>query len=329
MTRTLAASAAFALVLAASARADSFSDALAAGFPENGFEASHRAASAAAQIRRGEDLSSKTAATAACLRDVDCRTFFVVAHRTGGFGAPENSVEGVRRAVEFGIPLIETDIRFTKDGTWVMMHDPKINRTTNMKGNVSEKTWAELQAARLSDGESIPRFQDEYAASRGRAILVLDLKVNAVDLVADWLDKYGSFDDVIFFASDVQTLASCSRAHERYPRMMVMARVEDGLSWEDARVAYGGRFPLIVHSNFPPSELSRELRLVGSKLYTTWIPHDRVPIWREDIAGMLIDRGSQLVDTDFPRLLTLFAKNHPGTPEGAIAPVQTQTADAR
>lgn len=321
------------LLLAAAGRAGSFEDSLSAAAPDliSGIDASRQAEKARVAGARPL-VEGRTAEVSACLRDMGCRTFYTVAHRTGGFGAPENSVEGVRRAIAGGISLIETDIRFTKDGAWVMLHDPELSRTTNLRGPVSEKTLAELQAARLSDGEPLPRFQDLYAASRGRAILVLDLKVNAVDLVAAWLEQNGSFDDVIFFASDAATLASCSRARARYPRMMVMVRVEDGLGWDEARAAYGGGLPLIVHSNFPAPELSERLRAGGSKLYTTLIPHDRVPVWREDIARLLIARGSQLVDTDDPRMLQSFAASlrpRSYASNGLARPMKFKTAAAQ
>lgn len=251
-------------------------------------------------VRFNADPIVTTAATAGCLRDPACRKPLVVAHRTRGFDAPENSVGGARAAVEAGIPLIETDIRFSKDGTWIMLHDSDLDRTTNLRGPVAGRTWAELQAARLENGEPLPRFSDIYAVSRGRAVLVLDLKVDAAQSVADWIAQNGSFDDLIFFASDPSALASCLRARARYPRMMVMARVEAGMGWEEAATAYGGGLPLLVHPNFPSADIAQQLRSRGAKLYSTLTGHDRVPRWRNDIAGLLLRRGAVLIDTDRP-----------------------------
>lgn len=240
---------------------------------------------------------------AACLRDPACRGPLAVAHRTGGFDAPENSVGGVLGAQQAPIPLIETDIRFAKDGTWVMLHDETLDRTTTMKGPIAEKSWEELKGARLANGEALPRFEDIYAASRGHSMLVLDLKVNAAEHVADWISRNGSFDDLIFFASDAATLASCAKARAKYPDMLVMVRVEEGLSWKEAQAAYGGRLPLIVHPNFPEPGVGDSLHAKGSKLYASLTGHDRVPGWRQDAALLLVKRGADLIDTDNPSWL--------------------------
>lgn len=239
---------------------------------------------------------------AACLRDPACRGPLAVAHRTGGFNAPENSVGGVLAAQQASIALIETDIRLAKDGTWIMLHDDTLDRTTTMKGPVAARSWDELKSARLSNGETLPRFEDIYAASRGRSVLVLDLKVNAAEPVADWISRNGSFDDLIFFASDAATLSSCARAKAKYPDMLVMVRVEDGLGWKEAQAAYGG-LPLIVHPDFPEPGVGDSLHARGSKLYASLTGHDRVPGWRQDAALLLVKRGADLIDTDNPSWL--------------------------
>ena len=248
-------------------------------------------------------LATDTAHVAACLRDMRCRRMYAVDHRTGGYGAPENSLEGVRRAERAGIKLIETDVRFAKDGTMVMLHDATLDRTTSLKGLVCGRTWAELKNARLSDGSRLPSFEELYAVSRGRSLLVLDLKVNATEKVAEWISAHGSFDDLIFFASDAPTLASCARARSRFPRMMVMARIEDGLDWTAAKNAYGGTLPLLVHPNFPSLDLADSFDLRSSKIYATVVGHDMVPWWRDDMARLLVRRGAVLIDTDDPAWL--------------------------
>jgi|CXWL01.1.fsa_nt_gi hypothetical protein len=238
-----------------------------------------------------------------CLRDMSCRRLYAVDHRTGGYGAPENSLEGVRRAEAAGVKLIETDVRFAKDGTMVMLHDATLDRTTSLRGPVSERTWAELKEARLSDGSRLPCFEELYAVSRGRSVLVLDLKANAAERVAGWINAHGSFDDLIFFASDAATLASCARARSRFPKMMVMVRVEDGLDWKTAREAYGGTLPLLVHPHFPSLDLAASLAARRSKIYATVVGHDMVPWWRDDMARLLLQRGAVLIDTDDPAWL--------------------------
>ena len=76
---------------------------------------------------------------------------FVVAHRAAWKKAPENSRLAVEHAIEMGVDIVEIDIRRTKDGVFVLMHDESIDRTTNGKGQVSAFTYEELSKLKLKD----------------------------------------------------------------------------------------------------------------------------------------------------------------------------------
>ncbi|MCX8065362.1 MAG: glycerophosphodiester phosphodiesterase family protein [Candidatus Hydrogenedentes bacterium] len=69
---------------------------------------------------------------------------FVCAHRGDAKNAPENTIPAIKSAVEKGVHMIEFDVRMTKDGHLVLMHDETVDRTTNGKGKVSELTSHEI-----------------------------------------------------------------------------------------------------------------------------------------------------------------------------------------
>jgi len=84
------------------------------------------------------------------------------AHRGGAGLWPENTLEAFRGAIQLGCTHLETDLRVSRDGEIVVMHDPRLERTTDGRGLVSEHTLAELQRLdagyRFSpDGSSFPR----------------------------------------------------------------------------------------------------------------------------------------------------------------------------
>ncbi|MCP4643469.1 MAG: hypothetical protein GY851_23680 [bacterium] len=68
------------------------------------------------------------------------------AHRGDGKAAPENTVPAFRSAVEKGTDQIEFDVYLSKDGHPVVIHDTKVDRTTNGTGNVTDLTFDELRA---------------------------------------------------------------------------------------------------------------------------------------------------------------------------------------
>src|SRR6476469_1921058 len=62
----------------------------------------------------------------------------VIGHRGGKALAPENTLAAFRNAIKLGADYVEVDVRATKDGRLVIMHDSSVDRTTNGTGAVKE-----------------------------------------------------------------------------------------------------------------------------------------------------------------------------------------------
>jgi glycerophosphoryl diester phosphodiesterase len=103
----------------------------------------------------------------------------IIGHRGAGGLALENSPQSIRAAVALPIDGIELDIRRTKDGNLILLHDPHTGRVANKKLYVSATTLAELQALELTNGERILTL-DEALALAGEKPLVLDIKDTGV-----------------------------------------------------------------------------------------------------------------------------------------------------
>lgn len=101
------------------------------------------------------------------------------AHRglwTDGPGAPENSLAAFDRAAAKGFG-VELDVRSTKDGVTVVMHDDELKRMTGAAGLVSERTYEELTALRLLGGaEAIPTLAEALVLIDGRVPLLIEIK---------------------------------------------------------------------------------------------------------------------------------------------------------
>jgi glycerophosphoryl diester phosphodiesterase len=70
----------------------------------------------------------------------------VFAHRGGADALPEHTLAAYLRALDEGADGVECDVRLTRDGHLVCVHDRRLNRTSNGTGLVSAKTLAELEA---------------------------------------------------------------------------------------------------------------------------------------------------------------------------------------
>ena len=59
-------------------------------------------------------------------QEKDRERITLVAHRGYSAQAPENTIPSITKAAEYGFDYVEIDIRQTKDGVWVLMHDEDI-----------------------------------------------------------------------------------------------------------------------------------------------------------------------------------------------------------
>lgn len=97
------------------------------------------------------------------------------AHRGGTEAAPENTVAAFAHAWSLGYVDLETDVRATRDGVAVVLHDPTLDRTTDRSGRVRDLTWSEVSRARVDGREPVPRLDDLLACFPG-ARVNLDVK---------------------------------------------------------------------------------------------------------------------------------------------------------
>jgi glycerophosphoryl diester phosphodiesterase len=76
---------------------------------------------------------------------LDPRARPVIGHRGNRAHAPENTLESLREAVALGVDAVEFDLRVSRDGSLVVMHDETLDRTTNGSGPVALRTVTELK----------------------------------------------------------------------------------------------------------------------------------------------------------------------------------------
>ncbi len=75
-----------------------------------------------------------------------CTGPILIGHRGASLEYPENTIPAFARALELGAHLIELDVRLTRDGHVVVIHDPTIDRTMSGTGKVDSFTLKQLRA---------------------------------------------------------------------------------------------------------------------------------------------------------------------------------------
>jgi glycerophosphoryl diester phosphodiesterase len=133
---------------------------------------------------------------------------YVVAHRGAHDGIPENTLAAYRKAIELGCDFVEVDLRATKDGHIVSIHNAMVDAyTQDAKGPVSGFTLKELRALDIGSRvgpewreERIPTFEEILELCRGKIGIYLDLKQAPVEPIVALIQQYGMERDVLWYA---------------------------------------------------------------------------------------------------------------------------------
>ncbi|MEZ4250424.1 MAG: glycerophosphodiester phosphodiesterase [Polyangiales bacterium] len=155
------------------------------------------------------------------------------AHRGGAKRFPENTMHAFEQAYGLGFRWIETDVHLSADGTIVVHHDPTLDRTTNARGRLRERTLAELRTLDAGyrftrDGRTYP-FRDrgltiptleEALALAPDLRLNLEMKGDDPELpkaLFEFLEHHGLRDRVLVAAAnDAMTERFRTYAGDRY-----------------------------------------------------------------------------------------------------------------
>lgn len=113
---------------------------------------------------------------------------FMVGHRGTVRFAPENTLTAFDKAIAMGARIVEMDVRMTADGHFVVMHDARVDRTTDGAGAVSDMTLAEIKALDAGSwfgaefaGERVPTLAEALKHVKGRAGVDIDFKAGPAD----------------------------------------------------------------------------------------------------------------------------------------------------
>jgi glycerophosphoryl diester phosphodiesterase len=103
------------------------------------------------------------------------KPFLCIGHRGAMGHEPENTLRSIRKALELGAPCVEIDVYWV-DGHLMVIHDDRLERTTNGSGLVMEQTFDHLRSLDAGKGERIPTLEEVCNLVEGKAGLNIELK---------------------------------------------------------------------------------------------------------------------------------------------------------
>ncbi len=147
----------------------------------------------------------------------------VISHAACGGHAPENTLQGIRAAIELGSEAIEIDVQASADGVPVLMHDATVDRTTDGEGAVADLTLDELRGLDAG-GEPVPTLAEVIGITKGKVLLVTEIKQpGAEEQVSGVVSSADAAADVMCWSFFPKALDGMRAADPRIPCALLVA----------------------------------------------------------------------------------------------------------
>ncbi|KQX45733.1 glycerophosphodiester phosphodiesterase family protein [Paenibacillus sp. Root444D2] len=250
----------------------------------------------------------------------------VVAHKADWHHHPENSLSAIQSSIDMGVEMVELDIRKTKDGIPVLMHDDNINDMTNGTGKVADLTLAQIKSYYLKEGEGgpsapltterIPTLEEALNVTKNKAMVNLDKCWDIRNDVWNVLVQTGTTNQAIFKSTAANSVVD-AWLDSKSPRPLYAAVLEEtNVSLLDDLLA--GAKPDIFELVF-----DQESDVVASEITINKILNGGSKIWMNTMLshyagghtdsgslvdpesgwGWVINKGASFIQTDQPQKL--------------------------
>ncbi|WP_426369823.1 glycerophosphodiester phosphodiesterase [Pseudocolwellia sp. HL-MZ7] len=152
-----------------------------------------------------------------------------IGHRGAMGHEPENTILSFRKALALNVDAVELDVYVCKTGELVVIHDDKVDRTTNGKGYTEDKTFAELRALDAGKGELVPTLEEVLDVIDKKAIINVELKgkdtaIATSQVIKDYIKTKGwAESDFMVSSFDHREL---NKFKQYYPEISIGALIE-------------------------------------------------------------------------------------------------------
>lgn len=239
-----------------------------------------------------------------CAAEAIVRPVRVIAHRGEHVRHPENTLPAVDGAIEAGADYVELDVRSTKDGALVLMHNANVDERTDGRGAVRDLTLAEIRAldagvrfSRRFAGTRVPTFDEALARLRGKCGLYLDWKAAPAGALVQSLRRHEMVSRTVVYGP----VAGLAELRLLEPELRVMP---EALSVEALRHSLAALRPRVVafdRRDFKDDILRVAIEASVDIFVDRLGPDDTEAAWADAVR-----RGATGIQTDRPAELRAF-----------------------
>jgi glycerophosphoryl diester phosphodiesterase len=224
----------------------------------------------------------------------------IIGHRGAAGLAPENTRASIKAALIAGVDGIEFDVRSTRDGRVVLMHDRHTMRVSNKPHFISRTMYAALKKVRLRYGNTIPTLAEALNTIDGQANVLIEIKSRGcaktvVRHIEHLVKKGAKYDDFMVGSFRPKYLREVQWLNNQVPLALFMFH----RPFRFMRIKGLHLRCVGFYHRFMPHRAIKEAHLHGLSVYAYTVNSPRR-------ARQLQERGVQGLATNRPDLLQEF-----------------------
>ena len=232
----------------------------------------------------------------------------VIAHRGLSGLYPENTMLAFRQALTAGAEMVEFDVFLSRDGVPMVLHDSKLDRTTDGRGAAAARTAAELRTLDAGSwlphgmsGERIPTLAGALEMLHGHALVNVEIKGEAVtaeiaggvvERTIEVIHRAGMIDAVLRSSFETRALHHARQVDETIARASLFHRLHH-LMKRPAKILdeVGSCCFNIAHKELKPAFIE-ECHAYGAPIlvYTVNDPDEMAKLFAMGVDGVFTDR---------------------------------------
>ena len=146
-----------------------------------------------------------------------------IGHRGAKGYEPENTLVSFQKAIDLGVDGIELDVHLSNDNELVVIHDEKINRTTNGEGFVTDFSLTELKSFHINEKHTIPTLKEVFDLVNQKCFINVELKGNGtakpiIAVIEEYvLEKNWQFNHFLVSSFDWNALKEVRSLNSKIP----------------------------------------------------------------------------------------------------------------
>jgi glycerophosphoryl diester phosphodiesterase len=216
----------------------------------------------------------------------------IIGHRGSKGEFPENTLLGIKKAIENKADGIEIDVHLTKDNELVVIHDPKVDRTTDGKGEVKKLTLKQIKKLDAGQKQQVPTLQEVLDLVKElKTQLWLEIKChNAEENVANILKNNNLIKNTVVKSFDHRIVKRIKEINKNIKTACLFV----GLPVHVYKIIQDAKADAIsINANTVDKELIDECHKKGYEVF----------VWNIDEKSLLkkyINMGADYIGTNFP-----------------------------